>query len=103
VPKRKSSAPPVASSGPPVLLLGIGVLVLLIAAAVFFWPRGEALPAAQTTTAGAGGQLVAVAPVIDLGQVPFDVMREVRYELQNTGTQPVRLVGQPQVVTLEGC
>lgn len=83
-------------------MLGFGALAVLAAAAVFFWPQGQA-PAVPGLAAGPGGRLVATQPVVDLGRVPFDKVVEARYELANTGTRPVRLVGKPTIRTLEGC
>lgn len=100
--QRRKTPLPTGGSGSPSLLVGIGALVLLAVAAVFLWPRGEA-PASIVGTAGGLGRLVATAPLVDLGRVPFDSMVEARYELVNTGSSAVRLLGQPEVKTLEGC
>lgn len=102
MPRPRRSPTPSGSPAIPGLLLGVGVLALLAVALAFFWPRGEA-PLGATPAAGAGGQIVAIPPLIDLGSVPFDVPAEARYELMNTGSRPVRLTGQPRVKTLEGC
>ena len=49
------------------------------------------------------GRLVATQAEVDLGRVPFDKMVEARYELSNTGSRSVRLLGIPAVKTIEGC
>ena len=46
---------------------------------------------------------IAAQPVVDLGRVPFDSQVEAHFVLENTGGQPVRVVGAPTVKTLEGC
>lgn len=84
------------------LLLGFGVLALAALAAVFLlWPRPD--QASVVVPAGGPGPLVANPPVVDLGRVPFNQPVSARFELVNTGGQPVRLLGQPVVRTLEGC
>jgi hypothetical protein len=54
-------------------------------------------------TTGEAGQLTAAQPVVDLGSVPFDRQVQAQFVLENTGGQPVRLVGPPTVKTLDGC
>ena len=60
-------------------------------------------PTTGTFKAAASGSLVAKSSTVDLGRVPFDVQAEGRFELVNTGAQPVRLLDPPQVTMLEGC
>jgi hypothetical protein len=57
----------------------------------------------RTFTSTSSGGLVARSGVVDLGRVPFDVQAEGRFELVNTGAQPVKVLGPPQVKMLEGC
>ena len=56
-----------------------------------------------TTDATSSGVLVANSSTVDLGHVPFDVQAEGRFELVNSGSQPVKLLAAPQVKMLEGC
>jgi hypothetical protein len=60
-------------------------------------------PPTATTAPTSSGALTANSTTVDLGNVPFDVQAEGRFELVNSGTQPVRLLGAPQVKMLEGC
>jgi hypothetical protein len=66
--------------------------------------QAPAAPVSAQAAAPSGpGRLVANETMIDLGGVPFDKMAEARFELTNTGTSPVALVGSPRVKMLEGC
>ena len=56
-----------------------------------------------TSEATSSGLLVANSSTVDLGNVPFDVQAEGRFQLVNSGSQPVRLLAAPQVKMLEGC
>ncbi|MBI3969506.1 MAG: hypothetical protein HY329_28005 [Chloroflexi bacterium] len=86
------------------LFVGVGLLALLALTVFTFWPGSAEAPAGNAATGPAGGgQLVATASTVDLGRVPFDREVEARYELVNTGDQPIRLVGKPEVKTLAGC
>jgi hypothetical protein len=79
-----------------------GLLALAgVATGLVFWLR-PATPAVAVD-ADAPGRLIASQPTVDLGRVPFDVMKEARFELANTGGSEVRLTGRPQVKMLEGC
>jgi hypothetical protein len=60
-------------------------------------------PPTATSAPTSSGTLAAMSTIVDLGYVPFDVRAEGRFDLVNSGTQPVRLVGAPQVKMLEGC
>ena len=60
-------------------------------------------PPAATSAPTSSGALTAKSSSVDLGNVPFDVQAEGRFELVNSGTQAVRLLGAPQVKMLEGC
>lgn len=81
--------------------LGAGALAFAILVGLALLLR----PSTPQPVADAGepGRLEARPAMIDLGRVPFDRPVEARYELVNTGGQPVRLLGAPAVKTLEGC
>lgn len=79
-------------------LVSVGVL-LLVAAGGLLWAR--ATP--PEVEGAAPGQLEARQALVDLGRVPFDQLVEGHFELTNSGRQTVRLLGKPEVRTLEGC
>jgi len=60
-------------------------------------------PAAATSAPTSSGALAARSTTVDLGSVPFDVQAEGQFDLVNSGAEPVRLLGAPQVKMLEGC
>ena len=85
-------------------MLGLIVLIgaaILAVAGVAAWGLSTTATVGRTTVEA--GQLIAAQPVVDLGRVPFDSQVEARFVLENTGGQPVRVVGAPTVKTLEGC
>ena len=55
------------------------------------------------TRGSSSGVLVPKAVTVDLGKVPFDVQADGRFDLVNSGSQPVKLLSVPQVKMLEGC
>ena len=83
----------------PIVLIGAAILAV---AAVAAWAALSSTAMVGRTTVEAG-QLISAQPVVDLGRVPFDSQVEARFVLENTGGQPVRVVGAPTVKTLEGC
>jgi hypothetical protein len=77
---------------------------LLLALVLSACSNGASVPATPATSGGASaGVLVAKSATVDLGRVPFDLQAEGRFDLVNSGPQPVKLVGAPQVKMLEGC
>lgn len=97
---KRSTRRPVRRSIVPLFLL----LAALVASAVIavLALSGSAAQRA-TIDSSAPGRLVVSEPTIDLGRVQFDVLAEARFDLANTGADPVRLVGAPRVRLLEGC
>ncbi len=84
-------------------LIAVGSAMLL-AAVLTACSNAATVPATPPVSGGASaGVLVAEAATVDLGKVPFDVQAEGRFDLVNSGSQPVKLVGAPQVKMLEGC
>ena len=82
----------------PIVLIGAAILAIAVVAA---WGLSSTATGGRSTVEA--GQLIAAQPVVDLGRVPFDRQAEARFVLENTGGQPVRVVGAPTVKTLEGC
>ena len=82
------------------LVVAVAVLASFGAAAMLIFGRDTPTVA---TEPGAPGRLVASQTTVDLGRVPFDKQVEARFDLANTGSETVRLVGAPQVRMLEGC
>ena len=81
------------------LIGGLASLVLVVLAYVWLQPT----PARVAADPNAAGRLVASSSTVDLGRVPFDQLAEARFELANTGSGTVHLVGNPKVQMLEGC
>jgi hypothetical protein len=82
-----------------ILAGALSVLVLSACSSVAPAPT----PRTVSTSATSAGVLVPQSTSVDLGNVPFDVPAQGQFELVNTGTQPVKLLGTPQVKMLEGC
>jgi hypothetical protein len=85
---------------PRLALLGATLFILVLGAC----SKPAAIPPAGATAGPKShGALVARSATIDLGTVPFDVVAEGQFDLVNSGNEPVKLVGVPQVKMLEGC
>jgi len=96
MPRRSRAKTPRRAARLPIIAVGPGVVALV---GVALW----VVVGSTGATSGGPGRLVAAQPAIDLGRVPFDRQVDARFELENTGSQTVRLVGAPTVKTLEGC
>lgn len=84
-----------------VIATGLATLLVLVLSAC---SNAASVPATPATSGRASaGVLVAKSATVDLGKVPFDVQTDGRFDLVNSGSQPVKLVGAPQVKMLEGC
>jgi hypothetical protein len=57
----------------------------------------------MTVDVAAPGRLVASQSTVDLGLVPFDVMKEARFELANAAGAVVRLADKSKGRMLQGC
>jgi hypothetical protein len=80
-----------------VVLIAAGLL--LLAAVVWSaWPR----PAAAPEVRGAP-RLKVDRDRVDLGRVKLGSWVEVKYQLTNSGDQPLRLTQAPYVEVVEGC
>jgi hypothetical protein len=82
----------------------LSVLVLNGCSGVAATPTPTSVGTSATKeSASSAGVLVPKATTVDLGNVPFDVPAQGQFELVNTGSQPVKLLGAPEVKMLEGC
>jgi hypothetical protein len=101
---RQQSAPKLPIVVGLTVLVGLAVLAWLALPQTVQMPTDSGSIGAAPASGTDGASRLAVAqPVVDLGAVPFDKLVEARFELTNTGTSPVRLVGKPEVKTLDGC
>jgi hypothetical protein len=78
------------------------MMLIALAAVALHLIGGGTRPVGQSES-GLPGRLIASPATVDLGRVPFDTLAEARFELANTGTDTVKLVGAPKVRMLEGC
>jgi hypothetical protein len=81
--------------------IGFAVLLAVLVSACSNTANAPAAPSQSGATSA--GVLVAKSSTVDLGKVPFDTQAEGRFDLVNSGSQPVKLVNAPQVQMLEGC
>ena len=82
-----------------IALVGSMVLALALGACL----QAPTATPTRITGASSSGVLVPNLATVDLGNVPFDVPAVGRFDLVNSGSQPVKLLGVPQVKMLEGC
>ncbi len=97
--KRKRPAPAPRPSRRPLLLLAAGLLGLVLLVGGVWLTRSN--PAVEITSDI--GRLEATQATIDLGRVPLGQQANATFELVNRGATPVRLMGLPEVRTVEGC
>lgn len=83
-------------------LVAGGAILLIIAGLTIWWTSSGSgsTPAPQ---AGGAPRLVVDRTLIDDGYVKFDTPVQAGFKLSNTGTQPLQILGEPQVELIEGC
>ena len=99
--KRKAASP--ARRTPLVLYLGVGVLLLIVAGLALLWrPASQPQAGARTQTAG-GPRLAVDKEEIDFGRIPINKTVKATFRLTNTGNQPLKVLGEPQIEVKQGC
>ncbi len=83
---------------PPWLGLATGGAVLLILAGLLIWVWPGSAPAGDGSP-----QLEVDKTSVDEGYVQFDVPVRSSFNLSNAGSEPLRILGEPQVELVEGC
>jgi len=83
----------------PVLLVGGGILLI---GAAFFALRPRAASSAYIEVSGAPSLKVDQEKV-DLGDVKFNQLAEVSFQLTNVGDQELRFTKEPYIEVVEGC
>lgn len=99
--KRRSSRARTVEPGRLRLVVGFVVLLILVIGVILM--LSDRAPDTAAVDPTAPGRLVADRTTVDLGRVAFDYLAEAHFELTNTGSDTVRLVGAPRVRMLEGC
>ena len=80
-----------------------GAILVLIVGLAFWWTSSSAALATAPQVGGGGPQLTVDRPVIDDGYVKFDTPVRAAFKLNNIGSQPLQILGEPQVELIEGC
>jgi hypothetical protein len=57
----------------------------------------------NSSAASSAGALAPTSATVNPGKVPFNVQAEGQFDLLNSSTQPVKVLGAPRVTMLEGC
>lgn len=83
----------------PILLALGGVLLIFLA---FFALRGKSSPKAIIEVTGAPS-LKVDQEVIDLGDMKFNQVADVSFQLTNVGDQTLRFTKDPYIEVVEGC
>lgn len=83
----------------PILLALGGVLLIFLA---FFALRGKSSPKAALDITGAPG-LKVDQDEIDLGDMKFNQVADVSFQLTNVGDQTLRFTKDPFIEVVEGC
>jgi hypothetical protein len=93
--KRKSQSP----KWVPILLTLVGVLLIFLA---FFALRGRSSPTATMEVTDAPS-LKVDQEKIDLGDMKFNQVADVSFQLTNVGDQTLRFTKDPYIEVVEGC
>lgn len=98
---------PQASGGKTLLALiaVVGALALVVAGVIVLAGSGQTTAGASAGTGpGATGARVEVdQEQLDFGQVKMDTPVRAAFKIRNVGTEPLQVLGEPQVRVVEGC
>lgn len=98
--KRKQSPP---SRQFPWLWLAAGAALLLVAGGLaVIWVSSSAEPGVTPEIAGEP-KLVVDQTIVDEGYLKYNTPVQSAFRLSNAGDQPLKILGEPQVVLAAGC
>lgn len=97
--QRRRSSPQKKRNRLPLILVAVGAI--LIVGAIWATAVGEE---ADSLPAVSGGPRMVISPEsVDYGDVKLNTLVETVFTVQNTGDQPLRILGEPKVELVEGC
>ena len=92
---------------PWVILAIIGALALIIVGVIVMTRPGQATgaaaEAAEGLKVGAGPRVDVDREKLDFGKVKMDTPVTAAFKVRNEGSEPLQILGQPQVRVVEGC
>lgn len=98
--KRQQQSP--APGQRPWLWVIVGALLLVVAGGLIFWNSADTAPAVAPEVTGKP-KLAVDQTTIDEGYQKYNAPVETAFRLRNVGDQPLKILGEPQVVLAEGC
>jgi len=100
--KNRSSTPNRSRQMPgPVAMISLAILLVVAGLGVIWTSSGS--DAGLAPTGEGAPKLVVEQPVIDEGYQKYSTPIQTAFRLRNDGNQPLKILGEPQVVLAEGC
>jgi hypothetical protein len=85
------------------LIIAGGAILLVIAGLAIWWGSASINTTTSPQTGGGAPKLVVDRTTIDDGYVKFETPVQAAFKLNNTGSQPLQILSEPQVELIEGC
>jgi hypothetical protein len=100
--RHKNNRPEPSRQLPWLSLVAGGAILLIIVGTVIGWASSRS--GSMTLPRQAGSPSLTVdRTTIDNGYIKFDTPVRATFRLNNNGTQPLQILGEPQVELIEGC
>jgi hypothetical protein len=100
--RNKNNKPEPSRQLPWLSLAAGGAILLIIVGAVLWWASPHSNPMTMPRQLDSP-RLTVDRTMIDDGYVKFDTPVRAAFRLNNTGNQPLQILGEPQVKLIEGC
>ena len=84
------------------IVAGTAVLLVIVGLAIW-WSFASSSPETTPQTGNGAPKLAVDRTTIDDGYVQFETPIQATFKLNNTGSQPLKILSEPQVELVEGC
>jgi hypothetical protein len=84
------------------IIAGGAVLFVIVGLAIW-WSSSGAGPTRPPQAGNGAPKLTVDRTTVDDGYVKFETPVQAAFKLSNTGSQPLQILGEPQVELIEGC
>lgn len=99
--RSRKPAPPHQPSWLP--LIAGGAVLLIIVGLAIWWTSSNSGSATAPQASGGAPRLAVDRTTVDEGYLKLGTSIQTTFRLSNVGTQPLQILGEPQVQLVEGC
>jgi hypothetical protein len=101
--KSRQSPPAPAKPSPWLWIVSGAAIVLIVVGLALWWSSTASAPTTPTQTGNNTPRLAVNRTTIDEGEVKLDTPVRSAFRLSNAGSEPLQILGEPQVELVEGC